>query len=44
MDVMGIDRIEDIVVHKGLLAKAKDSNKRPSFNARLLKVCIDCFS
>ncbi|KMZ73575.1 Protein kinase family protein, putative, expressed [Zostera marina] len=38
MDVMGIDRIEDIVVHKGLLAKAKDSNKRPSFNARLLKV------
>lgn len=40
MDMMTSDRAEDVMVHIKLLAEAKDSDRRPSFYIRIVKVPI----
>lgn len=37
---VNLDRVEDVLLHQKLLARAKDPDNRPVFHIRFLEVCM----
>lgn len=40
---INMDRVEDVLLHKKLLAKAKDPDDQPAFHIRFLEVHLTVF-